>query len=95
MPETIKLTEPAPGVAVVAFDRPEVANALSTRMGEELTEDTCELFALTGRNLIPEMTEHLRWAVQGRGGAGLCRCMRILLRVDVEPGTSVPDRSRA
>jgi enoyl-CoA hydratase/carnithine racemase len=38
MPETIKLTEAAPGVAVVAFNRPEVANALSTRMGEELTE---------------------------------------------------------
>ena len=38
MPETIKLTEPATGVAVVAFNRPEVANALSTRMGEELTE---------------------------------------------------------
>lgn len=38
MPETILLTEPAPGVAVVAFNRPEVANALSTRMGEELTE---------------------------------------------------------
>jgi enoyl-CoA hydratase len=38
MPETIKLSEPAPGVAVVAFNRPEVANALSTRMGEELAE---------------------------------------------------------
>jgi enoyl-CoA hydratase len=38
MPETIKLTEPAPGVAVVAFNRPQVANALSTRMGEELRE---------------------------------------------------------
>ncbi len=38
MPETIKLTEAAPGVAVVAFNRPEVANALSTLMGEELTE---------------------------------------------------------
>ena len=38
MPDTILLTEPAPGVAVVAFNRPEVANALSTLMGEELTE---------------------------------------------------------
>jgi enoyl-CoA hydratase/carnithine racemase len=38
MPETILLTEPQPGVAVVAFNRPEVANALSTRMGEELLE---------------------------------------------------------
>ena len=35
---TILLTEPAPGVAVVAFNRPEVANALSTQMGEELAE---------------------------------------------------------
>jgi enoyl-CoA hydratase/carnithine racemase len=38
MPETIKLHEPAPGVVVVAFNRPEVANALSTRMGLELLE---------------------------------------------------------
>jgi enoyl-CoA hydratase/carnithine racemase len=38
MPETILLSEPTPGVAVVAFNRPEVANALSTKMGEELTE---------------------------------------------------------
>ena len=36
MPQTLKLTEPAPGVAMVAFNRPEVANALSTEMGEEL-----------------------------------------------------------
>jgi enoyl-CoA hydratase/carnithine racemase len=38
MPETIKLSEPTPGVAVVAFNRPEVANALSTQMGLELLE---------------------------------------------------------
>ena len=38
MPETIKLTEAAPGVAVVAFNRPDVANALSTQMGLELLE---------------------------------------------------------
>jgi enoyl-CoA hydratase/carnithine racemase len=38
MPETIKLSEPASGVAVVAFNRPEVANALSTQMGLELLE---------------------------------------------------------
>ena len=38
MPETIKVYDAAPGVAVVAFNRPEVANALSTRMGEELIE---------------------------------------------------------
>jgi len=38
MPETIKLSEPAPGVVVVAFNRPDVANALSTQMGLELLE---------------------------------------------------------
>src|ERR1700759_4041676 len=38
MPETIKLTDAAPGVAIIAFNRPEVANALSTQMGEELLE---------------------------------------------------------
>lgn len=38
MPETIKITEPAPGVVVVAFNRPDVANALSTQMGLELLE---------------------------------------------------------
>ena len=36
VPETIKLEDAAPGVAVITFDRPEVANALSTRMGEEM-----------------------------------------------------------
>ena len=35
---TIKLTEALPGIAVVAFNRPEIANALSTQMGEELTQ---------------------------------------------------------
>jgi len=38
MPETILIDEPRPGVAVVAFNRPEAANALSTQMGEELLE---------------------------------------------------------
>lgn len=38
MPETIKITEPEAGVVVVAFNRPEVANALSTQMGLELLE---------------------------------------------------------
>src|SRR4051794_36310823 len=38
MPETILLDEPAPGVAVIAFNRPEVANALSTHMGQELLD---------------------------------------------------------
>ena len=36
--ETIKLAEAQPGVAVVTFARPEAANALNTRMGEELVE---------------------------------------------------------
>jgi enoyl-CoA hydratase/carnithine racemase len=36
VPETIKVEDVAPGVAAVTFNRPEVANALSTRMGEEL-----------------------------------------------------------
>jgi enoyl-CoA hydratase len=35
---TIKISEPAPGVVLVAFNRPEVANALSTQMGLELLE---------------------------------------------------------
>lgn len=38
MPETILITEPEPGVVVVAFNRPDVANALSTQMGLELLE---------------------------------------------------------
>jgi enoyl-CoA hydratase/carnithine racemase len=35
---TLKLSEPAPGVVVVAFNRQEAANALSTQMGLELLE---------------------------------------------------------
>lgn len=38
MPETILLSEPEPGIVVVAFNRPDVANALSTQMGLELLE---------------------------------------------------------
>ena len=38
MPETIKISEPAAGVVTVAFNRPDVANALSTQMGLELLE---------------------------------------------------------
>ncbi|HEY8572982.1 enoyl-CoA hydratase/isomerase family protein [Phenylobacterium sp.] len=38
MTETIKVEEAAPGVVVLAFNRPEVANALSTKMGEELRD---------------------------------------------------------
>ena len=36
--ETIKVEEPAPGVAAVVFNRPDVANALSSQMGRELLE---------------------------------------------------------
>jgi len=45
VPETIKLEDAAPGVAVITFNRPEVANALSTRMGEELLAAWRELSA--------------------------------------------------
>jgi enoyl-CoA hydratase/carnithine racemase len=38
MPETILIDDPAPHVARITFNRPEVANALSTQMGEELLE---------------------------------------------------------
>jgi enoyl-CoA hydratase/carnithine racemase len=34
--ETLSLDTPAPGVLVVRFNRPEVRNAISTKMGEEL-----------------------------------------------------------
>ena len=36
--ETIKLEDPAPGVAALVFNRPEVANALSSQMGREILE---------------------------------------------------------
>ncbi|WP_397414418.1 enoyl-CoA hydratase/isomerase family protein [Phenylobacterium sp.] len=36
--ETIRLEEPAPGVVAIVFNRPDVANALSTRMGHELLD---------------------------------------------------------
>jgi len=36
--ETIKVDEAAPGVTVLAFNRPEAANALSTQMGRELLD---------------------------------------------------------
>ncbi len=38
MPETLKIAEPAPGLVVVTFSRPEAFNALSTLMGRELLE---------------------------------------------------------
>lgn len=34
--ETIRVEEAAPGITVIAFNRPEAANALSTQMGREL-----------------------------------------------------------
>jgi enoyl-CoA hydratase len=36
--ETITVTEAAPGITVIAFNRPDVANALSTQMGRELLD---------------------------------------------------------
>ena len=36
--ETITVTEAQPGVTVIAFNRPDVANALSTQMGRELLD---------------------------------------------------------
>lgn len=36
--ETLKLSEAAPGVAVVTFSRPEAANALSTQMARDLLD---------------------------------------------------------
>lgn len=41
----IKLEEPLPGVVVLAFNRPEAANALSTQMGLELSEAWTQLAA--------------------------------------------------
>jgi enoyl-CoA hydratase len=45
MPETIKLEEAQTGVAIVTFARPQAANALNTRMGEELLEAWTDLAA--------------------------------------------------
>src|SRR5688500_14376765 len=36
--ETIKVEDAAPGVRLIAYDRPDVANALSTQMGRELLD---------------------------------------------------------
>lgn len=43
MPETILIDEPSAGVARIVFNRPDAANALNTRMGEELTAAWTEL----------------------------------------------------
>ncbi|MDB5449995.1 MAG: enoyl-CoA hydratase/isomerase family protein [Phenylobacterium sp.] len=45
MPETIKLEAAAPGLVIVTLDRPEAANALNTRMGEELLAAWTEIAA--------------------------------------------------
>lgn len=61
MPDTtIKLSEPAPGVALVTLARPEAANALNTQMGQELlsawvalaarTDLRCVVLAAEGRH---------------------------------------------
>lgn len=36
--ETLKITEPVPGVKLITLNRPEVRNALNTKMGMELRE---------------------------------------------------------
>ena len=43
MAETLKLSEPAPGVIMVTFARPEAANALNTLMSQELLVTWTEL----------------------------------------------------
>jgi enoyl-CoA hydratase/carnithine racemase len=49
MTETIKIEDAAPGVAVVTLNRPDAANALNSRMGEEL------LHAWSQLSLRPEL----------------------------------------
>jgi len=48
MPETILIDEPQPGVARITFNRPDAANALNTRMGEELCEAWTAIGAQSG-----------------------------------------------
>jgi enoyl-CoA hydratase len=43
--QTIKVTEPQAGITVIAFSRPEVANALSSEMGRELLDAWSKLRA--------------------------------------------------
>jgi len=62
MPDTIKLSEPVPGVAMVMFARPESANALNTRMGEELVAAWTQLGAQS----------HLRCVVLAAEGRHFC-----------------------
>ncbi len=50
--ETIKVDETAPGVKVIAFSRPDVANALSTQMGRELLDVWSKLRADEGLRCV-------------------------------------------
>lgn len=43
MPDTIKLEDAAEGVAVLTLNRPDAANSMNTRMGEELLQAWSEL----------------------------------------------------
>jgi enoyl-CoA hydratase len=60
MTETLKLAEPAPGVRLITLARPEAANALNTRMGEELlalwtglaADDGVRVAVLTGEGRL-------------------------------------------
>ena len=50
--ETIRVEEPAPGVAAIVFNRPDVANALSSQMGAELLEAWTEVNARAGLRAV-------------------------------------------
>ncbi|WP_372782753.1 enoyl-CoA hydratase/isomerase family protein [Phenylobacterium sp.] len=60
--ETILIDEPQPGVARITFNRPDAANALNTRMGEELLEAWNGLIA----------REDLRCVVLAAAGRHFC-----------------------
>jgi enoyl-CoA hydratase/carnithine racemase len=62
--ETLKLETPLPGVLVVSLNRPEVRNAINTRMGEELVD----LF--TGINADPAGTRCIM--LTGAGDRAFC-----------------------
>jgi enoyl-CoA hydratase len=50
--ETIKVSEPEAGITVIAFARPEVANALSTAMGRELLDIWSQLRSAEGLRCV-------------------------------------------
>jgi enoyl-CoA hydratase len=50
--QTIKVEQAAPGITVIAFDRPDVANALSTQMGRELLDVWSNLRADDGPRCV-------------------------------------------